>query len=90
MLSYLGIPVNLVQYRETAGDFDNRKLHRKMVAKNFYSSQCGLNAVLAVLALFSIHQIILFLLTMVMCMLKDNYVQSIKRLYISISTTFMA
>ena len=77
------MPVDLVQYRGTVGVFNNRKFHNKMVANKFYSSQCGFNAGLAVLAPFSIHQIILFLLTILICMSKDNYVQSIKRLCIS-------
>ena len=77
------MPVNLVQYRGTLGVFNNRKFHNKVVANKFYSSQCGFNAKLAVLAPFSIHQIILLLITIVMCMSKDNYVQSINRLCIS-------
>ena len=80
ILSYLGMPVNLVQYRGAVGVFDNRKFHNKVVANKFYSSQCGFNTERAVLAPFSIHQIILFLLTTLMCMSKDNYVQIIKRL----------
>ena len=83
ILSYLEMPVNLVQYRGTVGVFNNCKFHNKMVANKFYSSQCGFNAELAVLAPFSIHQIILLLLTILMCRSKDNYVQSIKRLCIS-------
>ena len=58
-----------------------------MVANKFYSSQYGFNAELAVLAPFSIHQIILLLLTILMCISKDNYVQSIKRLCISFIIT---
>ena len=54
-----------------------------MVANKFLSSQCGFNAELAVLSSFCIHQIILLFLTIVMCMLKDNYVQSTERLCIS-------
>ena len=54
-----------------------------MVANKFYSSQCRFNAELAVLAAFSIYQIILLLLTIVMCMLKDNFVQSTEMLGIS-------
>ena len=54
-----------------------------MVANKFYSSQCGFNAELA----FSIHQIILLLLTILMYISKDNYVQSIKRLCISFIIT---
>ena len=79
--------VNLVQYRGTVGLFNNRKFHNKMVANNFYSSQCGFNAELAVLARFSIHQIIVLLLTIVMYMSKENYVQSMKRLCISFIIT---
>ena len=79
--------VNLVQYRGTVGVFNNRKFHNKMVANKFYSSQCGFNAELVVSAPFSIHQIILLLLTILMCMSKDNYVQSIKRLCISFIIT---
>ena len=45
------------------------------------------NAELTVLATFSIHQIMLLLLTIVMCMLKYNYVQSIKRRCISFIVT---
>ena len=71
----------LVQYRGTVGVFNNRKFHNKMVANKFYSSQCGFNAELAVLAPFSIHQIILLLLTILMCMPNDDYVQSIKEGY---------
>ena len=58
-----------------------------MVANKFYSSQYGFNAELAVLAPFSIYQIILLLLTILMCISKDNYVQSIKRLCISFIIT---
>ena len=36
---------------------------------------------------FSIHEFILLLLTIAMCMLKDNYVQSSKRLCISFIVT---
>ena len=54
-----------------------------MVTNEFYSSQCGFNAEVAVLAPFSIHQNILLPLTIVMCMLKDNYVQSTENLCIS-------
>ena len=79
--------VNLVQYRGTVGVFNNRKFHNKMVANKFYSSQCGFNAELAVFVPFSIYQIILLLLTILMCMSKDNYVQSIKRLCISFIIT---
>ena len=81
------MPVNLIQYRGTVGVFNNFKFHNKMVANKFYSSQCGFNAELAVLAPFSIHQIILLLLTILMCISKDNYVQSIKRLLISFIIT---
>ena len=77
------MPVNIVQYRGTVGVFNNRKLHNRIVANKFYSSQCRFNAELAVLAPFSIHQIILLLLTIVMCMLNDNHVQSTERLCIS-------
>ena len=87
ILSYLGMPVNLVQYRGTVGVFNNRKFRNKMVANKFYSSKCGFNAELAVLEPSSLHQIILLLLTIVMCMSKDNYVQSIKRLCISFIIT---
>ena len=79
--------VNLVQYRGTVGVFNNRKFRDKMVANKFYSSKCGFNAELAVLEPSSLHQIILLLLTIVMCMSKDNYVQSIKRLCISFIAT---
>ena len=82
ILSYLGMPVNLIQCREAVGVFNKRKFHNKMVANKFYSSQCGFNAELAVLAPFSIHQIILLLLPILMCISRDNYVQSIKRLCI--------
>ena len=83
------MPVNVVQYRGTVGVFNNRKFRDKMVAnKNkFYSSKCGFNAELAVLEPSSLQQIILLLLTFVMCMSKDNYVQSIKRLCISFIAT---
>ena len=54
-----------------------------MVANKFYQSQCRFNAEGVVLAPFTIHQIILLLLTIKMCMIKDNYVQSTKRLCIS-------
>ena len=87
ILSYLGMPVNLIQCRGTVGVFNNFKFHNKMVANKFYSSQCGFNAELAVLAPFSIHQIILLLLTILMCISKDNYVQSIKRPWISFIIT---
>ena len=70
--------VNLVQYSGTVGVFNNCKLHNRMVANKCYSSQCGCNAELAVLAPFSIHQIVLLLLAIVMWMLKDNHVQSAK------------
>ena len=86
ILSYLGRPVNLIQYRGTVAVFNNCKFHNKMVANKFYSSQCGFNAELAILAPFPIHQIILLLLTILMCISKDNYVQSIKRLCISFIT----
>ena len=66
ILSYLAMPVNLVQYKGAAGVFNNHKFHNKTVANKFYSSQCGFNAELAVLAPFSIHQIILLLLTTLM------------------------
>ena len=79
--------VNLVQYRGTVGAFNNRNFRKKMVANKFYSFKCGFNAELAVLEPSSFHQIILLLLTIVMCMSKDNYVQSIKRLCISFITT---
>ena len=79
--------VNVLQYRGTVGVFDNRKFHNRMVANKFYSSQCGFNVELAVLAPFSIHKIILLLLTIVMCMLKDNYVQSTEKLCISFIVT---
>ena len=59
ILLYLGMSVNLVQHRGTVGVFNNRRFHNKMVANKFYSSQCGFNAELAVLAPFSVHQIIL-------------------------------
>ena len=73
----------VVQYSGTVGVFNNRKFHNKMVANKFYSAQCGFNAELAVLAPFSIYQVILLLLTILICMSKDNYIQSIKRLCIS-------
>ena len=79
--------VNLVQYRGIVGLFNNRKFDKKMVANKFYSSQCGFNAELAVLAPFSILQIIVLLLTIVMYMSKENYVQSMKRLCISFIIT---
>ena len=85
ILSYLAMPVNLVQYRGATGVFNNRKFHNKTVGNKFYSSLCGFNAELAVLAPFSIHQIILLLLTTLMWMSKDNFVQSIKRLCILLS-----
>ena len=50
------------------------KMARETNKNKFYSSQCGFNGELAVLAPFSIHQIILLLLTILMCMSKDNYV----------------
>ena len=62
------MPVNLVQYRGTVGVFNNHKLHDKIFANKFYSSQLGFNAELAILAAFFIHQIKLLLLTIVMCM----------------------
>ena len=69
-----------------------------MIADKFYQSQCRFNAEGVVLAPFTIHQIILLLLTIKMCMIKDNYVQSTKKalhfLYChykyTVSTTFMA
>ena len=73
----------VVQYSGTVGVFNNCKFHNKMVATKFYSAQCGFNAELAVLAPFSIYQVILLLLSILISMSKDNYVQSIKRLCIS-------
>ena len=58
-----------------------------MVANTFYLFQCGFNAELVVLAPFSIHQIICLLLTIAMCVLKTNYMQSIKRFCISFIVT---
>ena len=87
ILSYLGMPVNLVQYRGTVGVFNNCKLHNKMVANKFYSSQCEFNAELAVLAPFFIHQSIFLLLTILMCLSRNNYIQRIKRLFISFIVT---
>ena len=56
ILSYLGMPVNLVQYRGTVGVFNNRKFHSKMISNKFYSSQCEFNAELAVLVPFPKYQ----------------------------------
>ena len=75
--------VNLVQYRGTEGVFKNHKFHNRMVANKFYSSQCGFDAELAVLELISIYQITLLFLTVVMCISKENHVESIKGLCIS-------
>ena len=58
-----------------------------MVANKLHSSQYGFNAQLGFFAPFPIHQIILLLLTIVMCMSKDNYAQSIKRLCILVIVT---
>ena len=58
-----------------------------MGADEFYLLDCGFNAHLAVFASFSIHQIVLLLLTIVMCISKDNYVQSIKALSMSFTVT---
>ena len=58
-----------------------------MGANEYYLLDCGFNAHLAVFASFSILQIVLLLLTIVMCISKDNYVQSIKALSISFIVT---
>ena len=54
VLSYLAMPVNLVQCRGPVRVFNNRKLYSKINANKFYLSHCGFNTQLAVSAPFSI------------------------------------
>ena len=77
ILSYLEMPLNLVQCRGAVGVFNNRKLQNEMDANKLIKSNCRFNSQLADFVPFSMHQIIPLLLTIAMRISKYNYVQSI-------------